>query len=334
MRNVTLRQMRVFAAVARHRSFTRAARELHLTQPAVSQQMRLLEQEAGLPLIEQIGRAIRLAPAGEELLRYANQVTELLREAGEALAAMRGLKRGVLKLGAVSTAKYFAPALLSAFTPDYPEVTIKFTVANRGEIVRLLGANELDLVVMGRPPGELVTAAEAFARHPLVIIAPPQHPLARRRHLPLEALAGESFVIREEGSGTRASMESVFRERGLSFRTSMEVSSNETIKQAVMAGMGLSFISSHTVGLEVEAGRLAILDVAGLPIVRDWYVIRLREKILPPIAAAFWSFLLENGARIIEQTVGGPSRGKGARVPRRADPAPCPRRAPSRATRK
>ena len=310
MRNVTLRQMRVFAAVARHRSFTRAALELHLTQPAVSQQMRLLEQEAGLPLIEQIGRSIRLAPAGEELLRYANQVTELLREAGETLAAMRGLKRGVLKLGAVSTAKYFAPALLSAFTPDYPQVTIKFTVANRGEIVRLLGANELDLVVMGRPPSELVTAAEVFARHPLVIIAPPQHPLARRRRVPLETLASESFVIREEGSGTRASMESLFRERGLSFRTSMEVSSNETIKQAVMAGMGLSFISSHTVGLEVEAGRLAILDVAGLPIVRDWYVIRLSEKILSPIAAAFWSFLLENGARIIAQTVGGPSSGK------------------------
>ena len=334
MRNVTLRQMRVFAAVARHQSFTRAARELHLTQPAVSQQMRLLEQEAGMPLIEQIGRGIRLAPAGEELLRYANQVTELLREAGETLAAMRGLKRGVLKLGAVSTAKYFAPALLSAFTPDYPEVTIKFTVANRGEIVRLLGANELDLVVMGRPPAEFPTAAETFARHPLVIIAPPQHPLARRRHLPLETLAGESFVIREEGSGTRASMESVFRERGLAFRTSMEVSSNETIKQAVMAGMGLSFISSHTVGLEVEAGRLAILDVAGLPIVRDWYVIRLREKILPPIAAAFWSFLLENGARIIEQTVGGPSSGKATRPQRRAGAAASQRRAASRNARK
>lgn len=318
MRNVTLRQMRVFAAVARHQSFTRAARELHLTQPAVSQQMKLLEQEAGMPLIEQIGRRIRLAPAGTELLRYATQVTELLREAGEALAAMQGLKRGVLKLGAVSTAKYFAPALLSAFTREYPEVTIKFAIGNRGEVVRMLGDNESDLVIMGRPPRELATASESFARHPFVIIASPHHPLAARRRIPLEALAGESFIIREEGSGTRASMEHVFRERGVTVRTSMEVSSNETIKQAVMAGMGLSFISSHTVGLEFEAGRLAILDVTGLPIVRDWYVIRLREKVLPPIAAAFWSFLLQNGARIIEQTVGDPSTGKAADTAPRA----------------
>jgi LysR family transcriptional regulator, low CO2-responsive transcriptional regulator len=310
MRNVTLRQMRVFAAVARHLSFTRAAQELHLTQPAVSQQVSLLEDEVGMPLFEQMGRKIRLAPAGTELLRYATQVTELLREAGEALAALRGLKRGVLKLGAVSTAKYFAPTLLSAFAPAYPEVTIKFTVANREEIVRLLGANELDLVIMGRPPRELDTTAEPFARHPFVVIASLDHPLARRRHIQLKSLARESFIIREQGSGTRASMEHVFRERGVTFRASMEVSSNETIKQAVMAGMGLSFISAHTIGLEAETGKLAILDVAGLPIVRDWYVIHLREKILSPIAAAFRSYLLENGARVILQTVGDVTRSR------------------------
>jgi len=296
--------MRVFAAVARHLSFTRAAQEMHLTQSAVSQQVSLLEDEVGMPLFEQIGRKIRLAPAGTELLRYATQVTELLREAGETLAAMRGLKRGVLKLGAVSTAKYFAPTLLSAFAPAYPEVTIKFTVANREEIVKLLGANELDLVIMGRPPRELDTTAEPFARHPLVIIAAPDHPLTRRRHIPLKSLTRESFIIREQGSGTRASMEHVFRERAVPFRATMEVSSNETIKQAVMAGMGLSFISSHTIGLEAGAGKLAILDVAGLPVVRDWYVIHLREKILSPIAAAFRGYLLENGARVILETVG------------------------------
>jgi len=330
MRNVTLRQMRVFAAVARHLSFTRAAQELHLTQPAVSQQVSLLEEEVGMPLFEQIGRKIRLAPAGMELLRYATQITELLREAGEALAAMRGLKRGVLKLGAVSTAKYFAPTLLSAFTPAYPEVAIKFTVANREEIVRLLGANELDLVIMGRPPRELDTTAEPFARHPFVIISSLDHPLAGRRRIPLKSLARESFIIREQGSGTRASMEHVFRERGVTFRASMEVSSNETIKQAVMAGMGLSFISSHTIGLEAETGKLAILDVAGLPIVRDWYVIHLREKILSPIAAAFRAYLLENGARVILETVGdftaprSPSAGS-ARTPSPRRPRPSAR---------
>lgn len=304
MKNVTLRQMRVFATVARHLSFTRAARELHLTQPAVSQQIKLLEEEVGLPLFEQIGRKVRLAPAGAELLRYANQTIELLREAGESLAAMRGLRRGVLQLGAVSTTKYFAPSLLSAFTPAYPEVTIKFAVGNRQEVIKHLADNQIDLAIMGRPPRELDTIAEPFAKHPLVIIAPPSHPLAARRRIALRQLADEQFLIREEGSGTRASMEHVFRERGIPFRVSMEVSSNETIKQAVMAGMGISFLSAHTVGLELAAGKLAILDVVGLPIMRDWYVIHLREKRLAPIAAAFRSFLLERGAGIIHAAVG------------------------------
>ena len=304
MRGITLRQLRIFATVARQLSFTRAARELHLTQSAVSQQVKLLELEAGLPLFEQIGRRVQLAPAGAELLRYASQTLELVREAGESLAAMRGLKRGVLKLGAVSTAKYFAPSLLCAFTPGYPEVTVKFTVGNRWEIVQQLAANEVDLVIMGRPPRELKTVAEPFAKHPLVIIAPPGHPLAARRHLRLQQLAGEPFIIREEGSGTRASTERVFRERRVPLRVSMEMSSNETIKQAVMAGMGLSFISSHTIALEVQAGRLAVLDVVGLPLVRDWYVIHLRDKRLAPIAAAFRAFLLERGAATIARALG------------------------------
>lgn len=303
MRNVTLRQMRVFAAVARYRSFTRAARELHLTQPAISQQVKLLEIEVGLPLLEHIGRQIHLTAAGDELLRYATQVTDLLRNAGESLAAMRGLKRGVLKLGAVSTAKYFAPALLSAFAPMYPEVTIKFFVGNREEIIRALASNDVDLVIMGRPPRELVTVAEPFAKHPLVIIAAPDHPLANKRRIPLQRLGSENFIIREAGSGTRASMEHVFKKANVPFRTSMEVSSNETIKQAVMAGMGISFISTHTVGLELAAGKLVILNVAGMPLVRDWFVIHLRDKRLSPIAAAFRSFLLERGAGVIRNIV-------------------------------
>lgn len=304
MKNMTLRQMRVFAAVARHLSFTRAARELHLTQPAVSQQVKLLEAEVGLPLFEQIGRKVHLAPAGVELLRYTEQAMELLRQASESLSAMRGLKRGVLKLGAVSTAKYFAPSLLSAFTPAYPEVTIEFAVGNREEIIQQLAANEIDLVIMGRPPRELETVAEPFAKHPLVLIASPTHPLATKRRIRLNQLEAEHFLIREEGSGTRASMERVFGERGFPFRVSMEVSSNETIKQAVMANMGISFISSHTVGLELAAGKLVILDVVGLPIIRDWYVIHLRDKTLAPIPAAFRAFLLEHGAGIIQKTVG------------------------------
>ncbi len=305
MRNVSLRQIRVFAAVAQHKSFTRGARELHLTQPAVSQQLKLLEREVGLPLFEQIGRTIHLTAAGEELLRYANQINELLRSASESFASMRGLKRGILKLGAVSTAKYFAPSLLSAFTVEYPQVTIKFTVGNREEIIQQLADNDTDLVIMGRPPRELVTIAEPFAKHPLVIIASPDHPLANAtRKIPLKRLASENFVIREQGSGTRASMEHVFRERGVPITASMEVSSNETIKQAVMAGMGISFISRHTVSLELAAGKLVTLNVSGLPLLRDWYVIHLRDKRLSPITVAFRSFLLQRGGQIIARAIG------------------------------
>ena len=304
MRNVTLRQMRVFAAVARYGSFTRAARELHLTQPAVSQQIKLLEQEAGLPLFEHIGRRIHVTAAGEQLLRYATQVTDLLREAGETLAAMRGLKRGLLKLGAVSTAKYFAPSLLSAFAPAYPDVTIRFSVGNREEVIKLLAANEIDLVIMGRPPRELATVAAPFAKHPLVIIASPNHPLALKRRIRVQQLADENFVIREAGSGTRAAMEHVFKAHGAGYRTSMEVTSNETIKQAVMAGMGLSFISMHTVMLELATGKLVTLNVSGLPLVRDWFVIHLRDKKLSPIAQAFRTFLLDQGASIMKRALG------------------------------
>jgi len=305
MRNVTVRQLRVFAAVAQQKSFTRAARELHLTQPAVSQQLKLLEAEVGMPLFEYVGRNLFLTAAGEELLRCADQVNEALRSASEALAAMRGLKRGILKLGAVSTAKYFTPSMLSAFTAEYPQVNIKFTVGNRAETIRQLADNEIDLVIMGRPPRELETIAEPFAKHPLVIIASPDHPLAgSQRKIPLKRLASENFVIREQGSGTRASMEHVFREHGVPIRASMEVESNETIKQAVMAGMGLGFISRHTVSLELATGKLVTLNVSGLPVVRDWYVIHLRDKSLSPITVAFRSFLLARGAQIIERTVG------------------------------
>jgi DNA-binding transcriptional LysR family regulator len=303
MRDATLRQLQVFLAVARHQSFTAAARELHVTQPAVSMQVKELEASCGLPLFEKVGRRIHLTEAGEEIARCAEGVAERLEQAVERLDALRGLRTGTLKLGAVSTAKYFAPFLLRAFTSGHPQVAIRFSVGNREEMIRDLAENEIDLVIMGRPPRELDTVAEPFARHPLVIVAAPSHPLAGQRRIRLERLADESFLIREPGSGTRAAMEDVFRERGVGYRASMEMSSNETIKQAVMAGMGISLISAHTVGLERKAGRLVTLDVLGTPIMRDWYVIHLARKRLSPIAAAFRSLLLEKGAGIIAAAV-------------------------------
>jgi DNA-binding transcriptional LysR family regulator len=299
MRHVTLRMLRVFAAVARHLSVTAAAKELHLTQPAVTMQVKELERNCGAPLFERLGRRIYLTEAGRELAACAANVTENLRETQERLDALRGLKKGLLKLGAVSTAQYFAPALLAAFTRLHPDVNVRFSVGNREETVRHLAENEIDLAIMGRPPREIETLAEPFARHPLIIIAAPSHPLAGKRRVPLKKLESERFLIREEGSGTRASMERVFAQAQLTYQASMEMNSNETIKQTVIAGMGISFISAHTVGLELKARKLAALDVVGLPVVRDWFVIHRKDKRLSPIAAAFRSFVLENGSRII-----------------------------------
>lgn len=303
MQNVTLRQLEAFLAVARRQSFTAAAKQLHVTQPAVSMQVRDLEALCGLPLLEKIGRGIRPTEAGEEVARCAESVLESLQRAQERLDALRGLETGMLKLGAVSTAKYFAPSLLAAFQRDHPRITFRFSVGNRKEMTRNLADYESDLVIMGRPPRELDTVAKPFARHPLVIIAAPSHPLARRRRIPIQRLATEPFLIREPGSGTRASMEQLFMERGVTYQASMEVSSNETIKQAVMAGMGISLISAHTIGLERKAGRLVVLDVVGMPILRDWFVIHLERRQLSPVAAAFRDLLLAHGSGIIASAV-------------------------------
>lgn len=303
MRHVTLRMLRVFAAVARQSSVTAAAKELHLTQPAVTMQVKELERSCGAPLFERLGRRIYLTEAGRELAACAANVTENLRETQERLDALRGLKKGLLKLGAVSTAQYFAPALLAAFTRLHSDVNVRFSVGNREETVRHLAENEIDLAIMGRPPREIETLAEPFARHPLIIIAAPSHPLAGKRRVPLKKLESERFLIREEGSGTRASMERVFAQAQLTYQASMEMNSNETIKQTVIAGMGISFISAHTVGLELKARKLAALDVVGLPVVRDWFVIHRKDKRLSPIAAAFRRFVLENGSRIIAKAV-------------------------------
>ena len=304
MKHVTLRQLRVFTAVARHLSYSAAARALHLTQPAVSMQVRQLEEQAGLPLFERAGRRIQLTGAGRELLRTAGAVSDLMREADESLQALKGVAGGELHIGVVSTAKYFAPKLLAEFRRLHPRVTLRLTVSNREAMVRGLDENTVDLVIMGRAPRGLDTVAVPFARHPLAVVAAPEHPLAGQRRVPLSRLKDETFIIRESGSGTRAAMEHVFSECGFRPRETLEMSSNETIKQAVMAGMGISFISRHTVGLELAAGKLVVLDVVGLPIIRDWYVIHLQDKRLAPIPVAFRAFLLEHGARILHQAVG------------------------------
>jgi len=292
MKHVTLRQLKVFESVARHLSFSRAAEELHLTQPAVSMQVKQIEEQAGLPLTEMIGKKVFLTQAGEEVARQARLIAQQLREAGEAIDALKGVRGGTLSIGVISTAKYFTPGLLAEFRRRQPGIELKLGVYNRETVLRKLAENEIDLAIMGQPPNDFPTVAEAFADHPLVIIAAPDHPLVAQKKITPTALNEETFLIREPGSGTRATMERYFAEAGVVPRHRMELISNETLKQAVMAGLGLAFISAHTVRLECEVGRLTILPVIGTPIVRRWYVVHRAEKQLMPVAEAFRVFLI------------------------------------------
>jgi DNA-binding transcriptional LysR family regulator len=298
-KNATLRQLKVFEAVARKLSFSRAAGELHLTQPAVSMQVKLLESQAGLPLFEQIGKRIHLTEAGQELYRRSLAVADELRAAEEALNSLRGLERGHLHIALVSTATYFAPPLLARFLKTHPGVTAKLSVNNRETVLAKLAANEVDLAITGYPPEHLDTVAEAFAPHPHVIVAHPAHALSGKRRVPLKRVAAETFLMREPGSGTRGLLERLFAGHRLPLRVNMEMASNESIKQAVMAEMGIAFLSLHTVGLELTTGRLVTLDVQGLPIVRHWYAVHLAQKRLSPIALALKQFLRQEAGSFL-----------------------------------
>jgi DNA-binding transcriptional LysR family regulator len=301
LRDVSLRQLQIFDSAARTLSFSRTSELLHLTQPAVSMQMKQLEELAGLPLFERIGRRLHLTQAGEELARHAREVLRTVEQADDALSALRGLQGGRTRVAVTSTAKYFAPKLIALFAKRHPEVVVELTVSNREAVILALARNEVDLAIMGKAPDGLDTVAAEFAEHPFVVVAAPDHPLARRRSVPLSALAGETFLVREPGSGTRAAMERFFAAQGVEVRIGMTLDSNETIKQAVMAGMGLSFLSRHTVGLELKVGVLGLVHAPGLPVMRAWNVVRLAAKRLPPASRAFEEFVLEEGKAFLRQ---------------------------------
>jgi LysR family transcriptional regulator, low CO2-responsive transcriptional regulator len=295
--NVSFRQLRVFQAVAQHLSHTRAADELHLTQPAVSMQIHQIEEAAGLPLFEKLGKHLLLTEAGRELYQYTRTIFAELEEAEQVLQAIKGLNSGTLNIAVASTVNYFAPRLLAAFHRRYPGIRLTIEATNRINLLRLLQANEKDLVLMGLPPDELDLEFDSFMENPLVVIAPPDHPLAEAHQITPQRLAQETFVIREPGSGTRSAMERFFADRGLPLRTGMQMTRNEAIKQAVRVGMGLSVVSTLSIELEVETGRLVVLDVQEFPILRRWYLVHRRSKRLSPAAAAFRDFLLRGEFR-------------------------------------
>lgn len=301
--NVTFRQLKVFEAVARHGSYTRAAEELHLTQPAVSMQIKLLEEQAGLALFEQVGKKIYLTEAGREMHHYSRTIAQELNDAERVMEELKGVQRGRLVIAVASTANYFATRLLAIFSQRYKHITLSLDVTNREGLLRHLDNNDADLVIMGRPPSQgLELVAEPFMENPLVIIAAPGHALVGEKQISLKRLQQETFVMRERGSGTRTAMERFFTDKGVELSTGMEMNSNEAIKQAVEAGLGLGIVSIHTLALELELQRLVVLDVEAFPILRHWYVVNRHGKRLSPVAQIFKEFVLTEGAQTVRMS--------------------------------
>ena len=289
--HITLRQLRIFEAVARRLSFSRAAAELHLTQPAVSMQVKQLERQIGLPLLERIGKRLVLTEAGAELRRHANILAAHTLELKSAMDQLHGLQRGLLRLAVVSTANYFLPPVIAPYAKSHPGVRIKLQVANREVVLAALVENAAELAVISQPPDGDVLVAEPFMQNPLVAIAPPGHPLCAQRSISLARFAREALIMREPGSGTRLEIERHFAANGVDVIAGSEFSTNEAIKHAVQAGLGLSIVSAQTIELELETRRLVVLPVVGLPIMARWYLMHRRRKRLSAAAVAFRDLL-------------------------------------------
>lgn len=292
MLNFTLRQLQVFEKVASHLNYSRAAEELYLSQPAVSMQIKQLEGHIGLPLFEQMGKKIFLTEAGRELFHYSRSIAQQLAEMEAVFDEMKGLGKGRLTLSVVNTANYFTPQLLAKFCKLHPGINVTLQVANRDAVLKQLADNSTDLAIMGQPPDGLDICAEPFMDNLLVVIAAPDHPLARLKRVKFSRLAQETFLSREPGSGTRSAMERVFAEHHIQPRIGMEMETNEAIKQAVQAGMGLGILSLHSIELELETKRLAMLKVEHFPLLRHWVVAHRSNKRLSSAALAFKEFLL------------------------------------------
>ncbi len=317
-KNATFRQLATFHAVARLGSVSAAADEMHLTQPAVSLQIASLEESAMTPLLQRTGRGIRLTEAGELLDDYARRILELWREAGEEMATLQGVFSGTLRVGAITTAEYLLPPMLVTFANEHPQVKLKLQVGNRDEIVRMLSSQEIDLAIMGRPPAELKTVSMPFAKHPMAFLVSPKHALmkaAQAKRVTMEELSEQRILVRERGSGTRSTIERLFKDAGLPLRIGSELSSNEAIKHMCAAGFGVAFLSMHTCVLEMEAGVLALLPMERNPIERDWYVMHLGSRQLPQVALAFERFLVERGQAEIRRQLG--DKPQASRKPRR-----------------
>lgn len=298
-RDLTIRQLRALAALSGSGSVNAAATKLNLTQPAVTLQLRKLQDLAGLPLLQRTNDGMKLTGAGQEVLALHHRIDAAISGCATSLDMIAGRTGGRVLIGAVSTAKYFVPFAIAAFSKLYAKVEIKLSIGNRQEIREALRGYELDFAIMGRPPPDVDVETHLIGDHPHVIVAPKGHWLAEDFGLAAVDLAHETFLTREQGSGTRMLMEQLFQTTELQPMIGMEMSSNETIKQAVIAGLGIAFISAHTVATELEDGRLVTLDVAGLPVLRQWFVVRRQDKVLLPPAQAMLDYLRVEGAHFL-----------------------------------
>jgi len=293
IRHSTFRQLQIFESIFRLGSFTRAAEELFLTQPTVSMQIKKLTEGVGLPLFEHVGRNVEPTEAGKELYQAVKQVFSVLSNLEMKIADLQGLKQGRLRIGVITTAKYLAPEILGQFSKEYPGIDLALKVTNRDRIIERMYANEDDLYIMGQAPdGELEVESYEFAPNPLVVMAPRDHHLVGKKNISLETLSEEPFIIREPGSGIRDVTLRMFQEKGLQPNIRMELGSNEAIKHTIVGGLGLSVLSLHTLALEGANGPVALLDVEGLPIMRNWYLVHPKGKELSLAAQAFLEFAI------------------------------------------
>ena len=302
LRQITLKQMRGFTAAVNSGSASAAARELHLTPPAISLQLRDLEQAIGLPLLERNESGLITTLAGQELFELSSSIQNSLTRFGEVIDDLKGVDHGIVAVGVVSTARYFAPTVLAEFMKVYPEVKIQLLVGNRETTMAKLENMELDFAITGLPPDHFGVEKEFISKHPQIIIAAPDNRLAKKQKIPLSELEHETFLLREPGSGTRTVSDKLFASNKNLPGSALEFGSNETIKQAVMVGMGIALISAHTVAAELKEKRLVALDVKGLPINRKWFVVKHANKRFLPSAEALWNFIARNGKHYLPQS--------------------------------
>jgi len=297
--HLTLKQLKVFEAVAAYRSYTEAAKQLHMTQPAVSMQLKQLEDRAGLLLFDRLGKQVSITQAGEELLHYSKSIHQQLEEAEQVLEELKGLKRGKLHLTMASTANYFAPQLIAAFHHEYPDAKVILDVTNRAGLISAVENNITDMAIMGKPPKGHNLVGIPFMDNPLVAIAAPSHSLAQRKKISLTELQNETFIVREKSSGTRIAVDRFFAEHNIELPAGMEMNRPEAIKQAVMAELGLGIVSLHTVEMELALKRLVVLNVEDFPIMRQWHIVHRKGKRFAAIPEAFKNFVLENAQTLI-----------------------------------